>query len=468
MQNTIAILGDILLDQYIYCDYQRINRESPSVIFLEKSKRFSLGGAGNLANNLLHLNQKIILFGCLGSDNENDNLIKICQKEGLDYSNCILSKDKNTVIKKRYLSRGNQVFRVDKEEKYYLKQEEKNKLINNFKNLIKAKKIDLLLISDYNLGLIDLLLTNEFIKIANDNNIPTFMDPRVDDIYKFSNLFLLKPNRNEYYDLCKKFELKNEVSESNMNLICNKLNIKYLLVTLDKEGMCLFDRNLEKKFLFTQALDNNVVDVSGAGDIALASLSYLYLTESKDFTRIIPKAIKLASYSTTISGCMVLNFKIIKKILSNTKILDFKDIKYFKDDNKKISFTNGCFDLLHQGHIESFKECKEISDILIVGINSDNSIKRLKGKNRPIINQEGRVNMLQAIEYIDFIIIFDEDTPIRIIEELQPDIYVKGNDYTIDEIRKFVGDNVKEIVIQKRKDINKVSTSAIINKLKNT
>ncbi|VVU95075.1 pfkB family carbohydrate kinase [seawater metagenome] len=464
-ENTIVILGDILLDEYVNCEYQRINRESPGVIFLEKSSRYSLGGAGNLANNLLHLNQNVIMFACLANDNKNELLVNVNEK--LDYSNCIISEIKNTVTKKRYLAKGHQVFRIDKEEKYYLNSQEKEILINNFNILVKKKKIDLLLISDYNLGLIDSEITNKFITIANKNNIPSFIDPRIDDIYKFSDSYLLKPNRNEYYDLCKKLDLSNEISNFNMKKISQKLNISYLLVTLDKEGMCLYENKSNKLINFPLDSDNKVVDVSGAGDVTLASLSYLYLTESKDFTKIIPNTIKLASYSTTVSGCMILNFNIIKKVLYNSKIISIKDIKYFKDNYKKTSFTNGCFDLLHQGHIESFKECKEISDILYVGVNSDKSIKRLKGDNRPIINQEGRINMLQAIEYIDFIVIFDEDTPIKIIEELQPDIYVKGNDYKIDEIREFVGDNVKEIVIQKRKDIKSISTSAIIKKLKN-
>ena len=463
MENII-VLGDCMLDKYTYCQARKINSECPNIVFKEDEIVYKLGGAGNVAKNLSNLNFNVFFITDIGSDLIYQNeILQLLQKHNI-ISDYLVKSKKKTTVKNRFICQQSQIFRIDKESAQTISEELENVIVNNINNLIQGQQIKYLVISDYDKGFLSQNLCQTIIKMCQINKILVFTDPKMKNPLKYASSFLLKPNRIEFKTICDYYHLicnpgKTEI----LNCICNKLNILFLLITLDKENTILYNSVERKSYQIANMFNKNkVVDVTGAGDTVLCSIIYYY-HQLDDIFQAAKNADKIAKYSVSISGCLDMNTYLLNQIVNQSKIIERNQLQFISR-NKKIVFTNGCFDILHAGHVQYLQKSKQLGDILIVGINSDQSIKKLKGKNRPINNLENRIILLQALQCVDYIISFNEDTPYNLISELKPNILVKGADYQIEDV---VGrDLVDQVILM---DLKKgFSTTNIIKKINNT
>lgn len=445
--SNILVIGDIMIDRYIYTNISKIANEAPIPVFSFNNEKNILGGCGNVLENMKLFQNNLYLISVIGDDLNKNIVQNLTHKFN---SNLIIDSTRKTSVKTRILSDNKILLRYDIENTHVINSDIESQIINSFNTLLPT--LDIVIFSDYNKGILTEKICKHIIEQCNLNNKITIGDLKYNFMF-YKNITLTKPNYSE----AKQFTKKENVTEMH-NIIFDQINCKYSIITLGKDGISFSDKNN----LFTTSYESNeVIDVTGAGDIVTAIIGSF-------FNKIDLKLIlKLATYLGTLSvkkigtyeishNDILCSYKWIKNKEFNTDIL-----YHIKNSKNKIVFTNGCFDVLHIGHLSYLEEAKKLGHILILGLNSDNSIKRLKGDKRPINNLNDRITFLNKLDFIDFIVPFDEDTPLNIIKLIQPDILVKGGDYTIESVigREFA----KETVILPFVD-GKSSTN-IINKL---
>lgn len=453
---NIIVVGDIMLDINNYVKITKIANEAPIPVYNIQTTEHKLGGCGNVLQNLYSLGcNSLHIFSIVGDDEYGKQINNII--DSMKINNYIYKNDSaKTITKIRYFCDNKIIFRSDIENAVSLRYN-----INYFKQkileCITNNKIDCIILSDYNKGLLSEELCQYIIQIANENNIFTCVDPK-DSCIKYRGCSLIKPNRSEAYRITKSTNTTNLI-DVHKELI-RQVNCKYSVITLSEEGMTMFDGTS----LFHETTDiHKIVDVTGAGDIVCCLLGYFFPLEFEP-QQIIKLAVHIATRSVEYPGAYVISkYDISEFYFKNTKIIVPKYIPLVREANpmKKIVFTNGCFDLLHAGHLSLLKFCKSQGDIVVVGINSDASVKRLKGPTRPIQSEKYRAELLSSLTCIDYVVIFDDDTPLNIIKELSPDILVKGGDYTIDTIigREYA----KEVLIYNT--VEGFSTTSTIHKI---
>lgn len=435
----LLVLGDIVLDNNITGLTNRIAPESCIPIVNVKKQETFLGCSGNIILNLVDFFEEIKLITCLnieGSGKIRNFFDKIPK---IKYKN-FPQKDKELIIKNRLFSRDTLISRFDNENIKEINNENIEKIIKYIEEIIKELKI--VIISDYNKGFFNKLFLSKLINICNLNNVITLVDPKGLDYEKYKGCTLIKPNKKEAQDYFREIINNNNRLNFSNSLIKQK-KIKYILNTLGEEGMILY---YEDKFIEKKIIPSSVIDVTGCGDTIISSIA-IYLSKNNfklfDYKKFLDILSIIGSKAVTTKGCYHL-----KK----------EDWPY----EEKIIFTNGCFDIVHIGHLKLFNECKKLGK-LIIGLNSDISIKKLKGANRPINNENDRKSFLEELNIADEIIIFNEETPYNLIKKIKPDILVKGGDYKKENI---VGrELVKEIKIIDY--LKSYSTTKIINKIIN-
>jgi D-beta-D-heptose 7-phosphate kinase/D-beta-D-heptose 1-phosphate adenosyltransferase len=458
---NILVVGDIMLDINYNSVINRIAPEANIPIHNINDVNYILGGASNVAQNLNYLEVNVELISIIGNDYYGKIMKQLLNKKKI--KNKLFKDLRKTTQKHRIFNNNTISVRYDIEDTHYISHELSEQIIEYITN---KTNVDAIIISDYNKGLLTNNLCIQIINYANKNQIYTFVDPKIKDIEKYTNCFCFKPNLNE----CKIMTDLNEIKEIDNNIfkiIKQKINCKNIVITCGENG--IYINNKSNHITHTEKI--NVVDVTGAGDIVLTVLTYTYL-KTKDLILASKIANCVAGKSVqTIGNYNINNFEIenflqniiiINKIIYNYESEKIKKIKNL-NLNKKIVFTNGCFDILHSAHIKILQFSKKQGDILVVGINSDESIKKLKGPERPINNIEERTNILSLFDFIDYIIIFNDDTPYNIIEVLKPNILVKGSDYKKEDV---IGANLVDDIILFDYIQNK-STSLIVNKIKN-
>ena len=418
-KGPIIVFGDIMIDRTLIGTCSRLANEGAVPVFVQNSEKFTLGGCGNVAANLLAMGADVILFSVVGGDNIVEPLF--LNKNNLYVS---VNKDTKTTIKTRGFADNKLVIRLDNEASNVT-------LIDSIilkigiKSCIETRKPSCVVISDYNRGVCTEDLCQTIISICKEYNIPIVVDPKVDS-KKYKGCTLIKPNFAEAVRLT---GLNNLTIDQYHRELYKLTNSSLTCITNADKGLSLYDhsKNCEYSYKMPKV---EVCDVTGAGDIVCATLAYcLSLGISND--QMVKYAVFLATQSVKYAGSYVLqesDFWALRFYLNPTKII-FRDNLKNIPSNKKIVFTNGCFDILHKGHIDSLREAKKFGDILVVGINSDESIRKLKGAQRPILSLENRLAILNAIEYVDYLIVFSEDTPLNILQELRPNVYVKGEEY---------------------------------------
>jgi D-beta-D-heptose 7-phosphate kinase/D-beta-D-heptose 1-phosphate adenosyltransferase len=447
---NILVIGDIMIDINYYVEITKKAPEADIPVYKTTNIEYKLGGAANVANNLL--NNNVELISIIGNDYYG-SLIKKLLDENIN--NKLFIDERKTTQKNRLFKNNHLFNRFDIEDIYDINENLENQILNYIKS---KNNINAIILSDYDKGLLTLNLCQSIIIFCNENNIYTFIDPKIKNILKYKNCFCLKPNMNEA------ITLTNETNINNIfQTLFNKLNVKNIIITNAEKGIYLnnFNNtiNHNKKF--------NVVDVTGAGDVFISVLTSSYL-QNKDLLL----SSKIANYIASKSIQYIGNYKIKQtdydEYFLNENIIihenEIDKIKLLNVMHHNIIFTNGCFDIFHSAHLRLLNFCKEQNGILIIGLNSDKSIKKIKGENRPINNLNERLELLKNLNFIDYIIVFDNKTPYNILQHLKPDIIVKGGDYNIDNIigKEFC----KEIRLFNY--INGVSTTNIIKQVFDT
>ena len=451
--NKVLVIGDVILDKYVIGEVNRISPEAPVPVLKVKKEYSVLGCAANVLNNIITLNSQADLIGVVGNDDAGREILNILQDNSASLCKGLLLSDKyKTIVKKRIISSRQQIVRIDYNDDEKPTDNDIEQLIHKFYNHI--DKSDVLVISDYNKGTCTEAMCKEIINVSNAKNKTIIVDPKGKYWEKYKGATIITPNLNElslYLDI--KLENDDLTIEKNCIGLCNRIGVKYVLLTRSEKGMTLITEN---KFYHIRATVKEVYDVSGAGDTVVATLA-TFINQ----TNTLLDCVKISNIATSIViskfGTSTITYDELMRSLSNgrykeieNKIMCIEDLKYkidqWKKENKLVVFTNGCFDILHKGHINTIFEASKFGEKLIVAINSDSSVKKIKGKNRPINCDYDRAFLIAAISCVDAVIVFDDETPERVLDILRPNILVKGGDYKETEVlgREYV-DSVKII-----------------------
>jgi D-beta-D-heptose 7-phosphate kinase/D-beta-D-heptose 1-phosphate adenosyltransferase len=451
----IAIFGDIMLDYNLQGYSNKIANEAPIPVVNITNEEYNIGGCGNVVKNVIALGTKeVFLFSRIGEDKNGKIITDLLPSRII---NCMITDSLfKTISKNRIYADKKLIARYDNESITLVSQQQEKIIIDRFKTILSTTKLTSIILSDYNKGFLTNYICQNVISLANLYEIPVIVDPKV-DYNKFVGCTVIKPNKNE----------TNNIFKLNMDLIdkdkCHGqiqelVKCKLSVITLSSDGISAFTNN---KHYHISENKKEVIDVTGAGDIVCAVLGTYYPFITDTFL-LIKIANHLASISIGHLGVYTIkDADLIEtyKYIHKSKEINVDILMKLKLQNTV--FTNGCFDILHSAHIELFKFCKSKGDLVIVGLNSDDSIKRLKGVKRPINSLKERIAMLNAIDYVDFIVVFDQDTPLELIKQIQPDYLIKGGDYKIENI---VGrDYAKKTIIFNY--INGLSTTNIVNRI---
>ena len=462
----ILVIGDLMIDHYLWGSCERISPEAPVQIVKVDSESTVLGGAGNVINNLSSLGAKVDVISVIGECGVSNDLKELLLAINVSTQHLFTQKDKITSKKSRVISSQQQVLRFDKESNIEINNKSEQAIINLFKKII--NHYDVILLSDYGKGLFTYDLTQELIIIANENEKKILVDPKGLDYSKYKGAYLLTPNKKEASEATNILIRNKKTLTKSLISLKDQCNLTVSLITLSDEGIAIFDNELR----IYPTVAREVFDVTGAGDTILASLGFALacnkkIDEAIEFANLAAGVVVGKIGSATASIKEIIEYESSLNKSSSDKHIKTIDeilliVNEIKNKDMKIVFTNGCFDILHLGHIKYLEAAKSLGDILILGLNSDDSVRRLKGENRPINNQYDRAYILASLEVVDYVVIFDEDTPIDLISLIKPDILTKGGDY---EGKDVVGKDIaKELKLINF--IDGKSTTKTIEKIK--
>ena len=464
----ILVIGEVMLDIYFLGEVSRISPEAPVPVFKKVDERYVLGGAANVAANLAAAGQKVSILSLVGEDEYGNKLRELFTQKGIDKS-LIQASNRPTITKTRFLAENNQqMLRMDVEEVREISEELCQELLAQLERII--DEFDLIVLSDYLKGLLSYNFTQGVIRIAKKYGIRVLVDVKGSDYNKYKGAFLLKPNLKELSDLTQMPVSNKESIVRAANHLLKDSECEYILTTCGAKGMILVGKNVMHDIA---TVGKAVYDVTGAGDTTIA---YLAAGLANDME--IKDAIEMSNYAAGIQvgkvGTSSVYIQEVREAMAgqNTsylrKKLRWRDLEDFVQSHRdrKIVFTNGCFDILHVGHKRYLEEARALGDILVVGVNSDDSVRRLKGSGRPLNNEQDRVELLTGLDCVNYVIVFEDDTPYDLIKCIQPDILVKGGDYRAEDV---VGKDVVEarggrVVILPFVDGK--STTNIISKIK--
>jgi len=435
----LLVVGDIMLDRFVQGRVERISPEAPIPVLQVEKEQLMLGGAGNVACNSVAVGVRTKLVGLIGRDDWGGEIVELSQNiNGLD-AHLISSSNVCTTVKTRYASGPQQLLRADIE---HLGQPDPSSI----KELIKTlegtvQDANAILISDYGKGTIEKDVLSTLVDLARKFDIPIIADPKGTDFSKYNGVSVLTPNAKELSSATQMPVTNGEEAEKAAHKIINETGIRAIVVTRGREGMSIVDTN---STIHLPVNSREVFDVSGAGDTVVAIMGTMIASgiELHEAAKIANAAagVVVAKVGTAVACIeeIVAALDASEATINTDKISSLKGaqecINRWRVNGDKIAFTNGCFDLIHPGHISLLRQARSSADHLIVGLNTDESVRRLKGRNRPIQDEGSRAEVLSSLSDVDLVIFFSEDTPIEIIKTLKPDILVKGADYAIDEV----------------------------------
>jgi len=423
----IVVLGDVMLDRYWHGAVDRISPEAPVPIVNVAECKERLGGAANVAANVRALGPKVTLIGGVGEDEAGACLRSLLEAEDITHK-LMQSKQRQTTLKLRVLGQSQQLVRLDFEDKTPWPFD---KIMGYLMPLIKQRP--LLILSDYAKGMI--ADPQQLIQYAKKNGMKILVDPKRADLTVYQDATILTPNLNEFEAMVGRCASVADIEEKGMALLL-KMGWQALLVTRGAEGLSLLQPKAPPVHIPTQAKE--IFDVTGAGDTVIAVLA-AGVASGATFLQAAQWANVAAGYVVSQLGTAAIGFEQLKDQLmmpmgENVLPILLADIKKRKAKGQKIVMTNGCFDILHAGHVTYLQKARALGACLIVAINDDASVQRLKGKTRPIHTLKQRIQVLKSLACVDYVISFAKDTPLDLIEQLSPDILVKGGDYQKSQI----------------------------------
>ena len=429
------VIGDLMLDEYLWGKAERISPEAPVQVVDVTRDDLRLGGAGNVVNNLVALGCRVEVVSVLGEDGDGRLLRSLLAAQGIAVDGIFSDPGRVTSRKTRVLAGNQQMLRIDRESKDPISEDLAGCLLDHVRAV--ADRFQVILVSDYLKGLLTDFLLRELIALGREKGIPVVIDPKGDDYGKYRGATLLTPNRKE----AQKASGVAIVDEASLlkagRTLREGLELDALVLTRSEEGMSLFMGDGRELHMPTKARE--VFDVSGAGDTVLSVIGVglaagLSLEQAAAVSNLAAGVVVGKVGTSTVSPEEILQAAGAAHADSDLKIRNRETLAMLLERErrrgKRIVFTNGCFDLLHVGHVKYLQAARRLGDLLVLGLNSDDSIRRLKGPNRPLISQDERAHILAALDCIDHVVIFDEDTPLELIRLLRPDILVKGGDYT--------------------------------------
>ena len=455
MSKKIAVIGDLMIDEYLSGKVTRISPEAPvPVVNSDEDIDYRLGGCGNVANNIASLGTTAVVFSVCGNDDAGHNLLAQFKQKGIQFDSAFSLLGYSTITKQRVLGNGQQIVRIDRNDIINLKSEDRHRIITAFTSRI--KEFSVVIISDYNKGICDEYLCSSVIRMCNENNIPVIVDPKGKNWAKYKDAYLITPNVKELSDYLGTI-VANEDEEiiSAVKKCYESLGIKHFLLTRSEKGMTLFTKDSVRNY---KSNAREVFDVSGAGDTVVASLAVFLAGEKAGIENAvcysnIAAGIVVGKRGTATVSLEEIENEIGKDSYGAAPIFNIEEldkacelISIWKNNGYKIVTTNGCFDILHKGHVSLLNQAKSNGDKLIVCINSDESVKRLKGERRPINSDVDRAFLISSLRMVDAVVIFDEkiqgesntDVPFEVIKRISPDVHVKGGDYKRDQVPEAV------------------------------
>ena len=428
-KSRVLVVGDLMLDRYWHGGTSRISPEAPVPVVHVGEIEERAGGAGNVALNIAALGCPVSLLGYMGKDEAGRSLETLLESFGVSLD-VVRLPTHPTITKLRVMSRHQQLIRVDFEDRF--KEIDPKALNLQYESALKDAKV--VILSDYGKGTLSDLET--LIASARARKIPVLVDPKGTDFEKYRGVTLLTPNRSEFEAVVGHCSTDEELIERGQKLI-EKFDLEALLVTRSEEGMTLIQR--DQPVFHQTARAKEVYDVTGAGDtvISLLAAGLSAGLSLEDSTRLanIGAGIVVGKLGTAYVSVAELEAEIIEEPDFKKGILPLDELQQVlqqvRREGLKVVATNGCFDILHPGHVDYLRRARALGDFLVVLVNTDASVKRLnKGPERPINPLDHRMIMLEALECVDWVVPFDEDTPRDLIGEILPDILVKGGDYT--------------------------------------
>ncbi len=431
-KTKLLVVGDVMLDQYWSGRANRISPEAPVPVVKVDSEDIRAGGAANVALNVAALGASVSLLGIVGKDDFGQQLTQVLQDAGVEPSWVYSSA--GTICKLRVLSHHQQLIRMDFENP--VPEEDAKALAIKLEKMVKG--YDALVVSDYAKGA--LMFVEQMILAAKKHDVPVLVDPKGDDFSRYKGATLIKPNQSEFELIVGACETIEKLVEKAKNLNA-ELDSNAILITRSEHGMALIEQG--KSAYLLQSKAQEVFDVTGAGDTVMATIATACASGLS-----LPEAVQLANEAASIVvkkvGTSTVTLVELEEQIKNTQrhqgYVSMSElevaglVKIAQEKGEKVVFTNGCFDLLHSGHVRYLNEAANKGNRLIVAVNSDESVKLLKGSSRPVVSLDSRMELLSALSCVDWVLPFTEETPERLICQLNPDILVKGGDYKPEEI----------------------------------
>jgi D-beta-D-heptose 7-phosphate kinase/D-beta-D-heptose 1-phosphate adenosyltransferase len=446
-QPRVLVAGDVMLDRYVWGDAARISQEAPVVLLQADRREERLGGASSVATMLRALGARVALAGVVGADDAGQRVRSLLLELGVDDEAVLADPDRPTTVKERYIGRAQarhpqQMIRVDYEVRTPLSAPRERELVKAITRQL--GRVDVVLISDYDKGVCTPGLLAGVIAAARAAGVRILADPiRGGDYRKYHSCSALTPNRLEAgLATGRTITTPAEVIEAGRELR-ERLDLEAAVVTLDREGMALVHADGRQGIFPTRP--RQVYDVTGAGDMVLAVLG-MTLAAGADYE----PAIQLANIAgglevEKIGVVTVTRDEILRDLMKSApggavagKVFDrdalVEELEKRRATGQRVAFTNGCFDVLHAGHVQYLREARAQADLLVVGLNSDASVQALKGPARPINPQDARALVLSALDCVDLVSVFTEPTPLELIDAVRPDVLVKGADYRREDV----------------------------------
>jgi len=464
----VLVAGDVMVDEYILGDVERISPESPVPVLVARDTLRRPGGAGNVVSNLASLGGSVALFAAVGSDAAGRWFKRHCEEMSVESFWLKDDDSRPTTIKTRVVARNQQLVRIDREHVSDISPEMEKIILADVKSVMPQVKAAI--ISDYGKGFLTAGLLKGLLAEARANRVPVLVDPKGMDFSRYRTATYITPNVKEA-SLASGIEIRNDESLAQAGrIILDVAAAEGVIITRGRDGSTLVTATKVQDF---HVRPIEIIDVTGAGDTVIATLA---LAVANGIS--IEDAISLANLAASLvvarfgAASVTVDEMIdsIKEEAANNKLVSADELETLlrahRIQGHKVVFTNGCFDLLHTGHVEILRRASAMGNILVVGINSDKSVARIKGPDRPIMSQADRVELVSSLGFVDFVVLFDEDTPLNLIKTVLPDVLVKGEDWKGKEVVggelvKARGGRVEFVKL-----VTGMSTTELINKIR--